>query len=316
MNRAAPLVSLALLALPVRADLLPIIDAHSQFDDGTPAVRVVEAAARAGISRVLLSARREVTPSDVTALAARYPDCVVASARVKGSAYAANGNGYYRMLDEQLANPAFRAMSEILVVHARKGRKAAEVILGADAPQVQAALRRAMAKSWPVVLHYELRWLDARRGGAARAERIAEIEALLAANPQHPFALIHMAQLDAAEAARLLAGHGNLFFLTSHANPIAVGQSRQPWSDLFAGDSLAPEWKTLVLRHPDRFVLAFDNVWYEDWSDLYAAQAALWRKALGELPAEVAHAVAHGNAERLWRLTPALAGQGCAALKH
>jgi len=28
----------------------------------------------------------------------------------------------------------------------------------------------------------------------------------------------------------------------------------------------------------------------------------LWRTAIGELPLEVAHAFAHGNVERLWRL--------------
>ena len=44
-------------------------------------------------------------------------------------------------------------------------------------------------------------------------------------------------------------------------------------------------------------------------------QVDLWRKALGKLPDEVAHAVAHGNAERLWKLAPAMPGQGCAALK-
>jgi len=31
-------------------------------------------------------------------------------------------------------------------------------------------------------------------------------------------------------------------------------------------------------------------------------QAALWRQALSDLTPEVAHALAHGNAERLWNL--------------
>ena len=56
--------------------------------------------------------------------------------------------------------------------------------------------------------------------------------------------------------------------------------SKQPWIDLFdGGRSLAPRWKTLFVKYPDRFILNFDNVWADDWGDRYVSQAALWRKA-------------------------------------
>ena len=84
-----------------------------------------------------------------------------------------------------------------------------------------------------------------------------------------------------------------------------MSRSREPWVDQFDGESLAAEWKELYLRHPDRFILGFDNVWARHWRDWYVDQVALWRTALGELPDTVAHAVAHGNAERLWNLPPA-----------
>jgi hypothetical protein len=58
----------------------------------------------------------------------------------------------------------------------------------------------------------------------------------------------------------------------------------------------------VVTDHPDRFILAFDNVWPEFWGKFYLDQAALWRTALNKLPSNVAHALAHGNAERLWNL--------------
>ncbi len=57
--------------------------------------------------------------------------------------------------------------------------------------------------------------------------------------------------------------------------------------------------------HPDRFILAFDNVWEDNWGEYYLSQIRSWRKALGDLPPDAAHAVAHRNAERLWRLPPA-----------
>ena len=79
----------------------------------------------------------------------------------------------------------------------------------------------------------------------------------------------------------------------------AVGQ--------MAADSpsiLATEWKQLTVKYPERFILGFDNVWPEHWGKFYLDQVALWRGAIRDLPAEVPHAFAHGNAERLWRLPP------------
>jgi hypothetical protein len=296
------------------SDELPVIDAHSQFDELTPAARVIEYASRAGVTQVLLSPRGGATSAQVLDLGSAHPTCVVPSVRTKGRAYAEHRDDYYTMLEEQFSEPAFRAMSEIILVHGQKGRRAPELTMAADAPQVKEAIRRAIDKGWPIVLHYEFRWLAGAQGDEGRAKRMAELKALLARYPQHPFALIHMAQLDPGDTADLLAAHRNLVFLTSHANPLSVVDSKQPWTDMFAGEELAAQWKALILRHPDRFVLALDNVWREHWSGKYAEQVRLWRKALGKLPPEAAHAVAHGNAERLWKLAPAKAGEGCAAL--
>jgi len=297
------------------ANVLPIIDAHSQFDEGVSAAQLIDYAARAGVTQVLLSARGRVTTAQVLNLGSTHSSCIVPSVRTKGRAFDENRPGYYTLLDEQFKEPAFRAMSEIILVHAPKGKRAPEVNVAADTPQVKEAIQRAIAKGWPVVLHYEFRWLTTAYGTGARAKRMAELKTLVSQHPQQRFALIHMAQLDASDAAELLAAHPNLVFLTSHANTLVSIESRQPWTNMFSGEELAPEWKVLILRHPDRFVLALDNVWPEHWSEKYVQQVELWRKALGKLPDGVAHAVAHGNAERLWKLAPAMPGQGCAALK-
>jgi len=297
------------------SNVLPVIDAHSQFDEDVPAVRVFEYAARAGVTRVLLSARGRATTAQVLDLSSAYPECIVPSVRTKGRAFDENRAGYYALLDEQFKEPAFRAMSEIILAHAPKGRRAPEVNVAADTPQVKEAIKRAIANGWPVVLHYEFRWLTSAYGTGARARRMAELKSLVSQYPQQLFALIHMAQLDASDATDLLAAHPNLVFLTSHANTLAVSESRQPWTNMFTDGELAAEWRALLLRHPDRFVLAFDNVWPEHWSEKYVQQVELWRRALALLPAEVAHAVAHRNAERLWKLAPTVAGQGCAAVK-
>jgi predicted TIM-barrel fold metal-dependent hydrolase len=303
------------------SNVLPIIDAHSQFDEHTPVARVIEYASRAGVNQVLLSFRGRTTTRQVLDLGSAHPTCIVPSVRTKGRAFAESSNEYYAMLDEQFREPGFRAMSEIILAHAAKGRRVPEVNVAADTPQVREAIRRAMAKGWPIVLHYEFRWLTKAYGSGARpmwisAKRIAELKDLLAQHPQQPFALIHMGQLDPGDAADLLAAHPNLLFMTSHANTLVVHEGRQPWTDMFAGEELTAEWKALVLRYPDRFVLTIDNVWPEHWSDRYVQQVELWRKALGKLPTEVAHAVAHGNAERLWKLPLAMPGEGCAGIKY
>jgi predicted TIM-barrel fold metal-dependent hydrolase len=132
-----------------------------------------------------------------------------------------------------------------------------------------------------------------------------ELERMLDAHPEEPFALTHMGQLRAAEGQRLIQAHPNIYFLTSRSDPLIIrqaGQGRQPWVNMFQGSGLADDWSRLMVRYPERFALAFDNVWPEYWSDLYVERARLWRHALSKLPASVAQAIAHGNAERLWNI--------------
>ena len=96
----------------------------------------------------------------------------------------------------------------------------------------------------------------------------------------------------------------HIHFMTSRSNSLSVKESKQPWVNMFKGNRLSPEWTKLMKEYPDRFVLAFDNVWPEDWSDFYLKQVRLWHTALSQLPENVAHAIAHENAERLWKLDP------------
>ena len=71
---------------------------------------------------------------------------------------------------------------------------------------------------------------------------------------------------------------------------------------MFEKNVLAPEWESIIVRNPERFIFALDNVWHEQWRNGYKEQVSLWRDALNHLPLEVAHDVAHRNAELLWKL--------------
>lgn len=300
---------LFLLAAPARLSAeqpLPIIDAHSQLEHEIAPERIIRLMDQAQVSRTILAARRKTTIRDMIKLARKYPDRITAAVRIKGGAYQGKPVGAFKkFLAKQTNHPEFAAMAEVLMYHARKtdrkGRTIASEVAflpGSDKPA--AALEVALSKGWPFIIHIEFASL-----GARRAEYMNEMEAILRAHPRHPFLLIHMGQLGPEQVGRLLAAHLNLHFIPAHTTPVTLSESREPWTPMFEGRTLSAPWRELILRHPDRFILGFDNVWAKHWKEFYLAQVRLWRQALGTMPDAVAHAVAHRNAERLWRLPPA-----------
>ncbi len=71
------------------------------------------------------------------------------------------------------------------------------------------------------------------------------------------------------------------------------------------GGMLCPEWRRLLLQHPDRFVLGSDTWINARWQS-YEALMAGYRTWLGGLPSEAARGIAWDNAARLFGLpTPA-----------
>ena len=129
-----PAIAIWLLAAPVLADDIPIIDAHSQIDHHAELERVVPLLDRAGVSRVILAARGKRNWRDIAGLAARHRGRMTASVRTKSGRFVQNHPKFYRMLRKQLATPEFGAMAEVLVWHAEKGDKAPEVVIELDAP--------------------------------------------------------------------------------------------------------------------------------------------------------------------------------------
>jgi predicted TIM-barrel fold metal-dependent hydrolase len=290
----------------VSAHPIPLIDAHSQIEAAIAPERIVELMDAAGVSRTILSARHGTSVEAMVDFARRHPGRVTAAVRSKGEAYRVKPLRVFRaFLDKQAKFPEFAAIAEVLIFHAKKTNKKGKTIAPRVAfppghNKVAPALELALRRGWPFVAHIEFASL-----GAARESYMTRFEAMVRAHPDHPFVLIHMGQLGAGEVARLIAAHRNLYFITSHTTPVTLGETDEPWTAMFAGPELLPEWRALMVRHPGRFVLGFDNVWARHWEKFYLPQVRLWRSALAALPDGVAHAVAHGNAERLWNLPPA-----------
>ncbi len=311
--RLTCLISALMLAVSpaseVRAQELYFIDAHSQVDQDVDAKTIIANMKAAGVHLTILSVRSGRKPNFVIQLSAKFPERIVPSVTTKMWGYIIDSQKphkkYHKALKAQVKSGKFRAMSEVLMVHSGCPKaKCPPVLVRPNDRRVTAALEAAVANGWPFIAHIEF-------GSLSSSERqgfMDGFEAMLKQHPQHPFALIHMGQLEARDATRLIKAHKNIHFLAAHSNPISnlAGGGHKAWIEMFDGSSLKPEWQKLITDHSDRFVFALDNVWGKHWNDrdYYINQVALWRKALGELPSAVANAVAHGNAERLWKLTP------------
>jgi hypothetical protein len=67
------------------------------------------------------------------------------------------------------------------------------------------------------------------------------------------------------------------------------------------GGTLCPEWRALILRYPDRFLVGSDTWVNQRWS-AYDEIMSGYRTWLGDLPADVAQRIAWGNAAVLFGL--------------
>jgi predicted TIM-barrel fold metal-dependent hydrolase len=298
------------LSLPVAVSgdgTIPIIDAHSQIDQDIAFAEILKLMDKAGVSRTILATRRQVKPKQLLSFASRHPDRITPAVRTKGSHYLEGKPEEFGLyLDKQLRNRNFGAMAEVLMWHAEKYHHkedkpiAPQVVFPPDSPKVRVALERTLEKGWPFIAHIEFAAI-----GNDRDRFMSGFETLLDEYPDHPFVLIHMGELEVEDTSRLISNYKNIYFITAMCNSIAVKNTREPLVNLFEKDRLAPSWKKLIVAHPDRFILGFDNVWARHWKKIYLPQVNLWRKALKDLPEDAAHLIAHGNAERLWNLPSA-----------
>jgi predicted TIM-barrel fold metal-dependent hydrolase len=297
------LLALSAFAGESHAREVYFIDVHSQVDRQVDSQTVVALLNQGGVRETILSSTGNASQEKVLDLARRNPAQIIAAVRTKGYMTTTPPDRYRQTVDAQVRSRAYGAMAEVLVYHAAKSAEGGrvnfpEVSVEPDDPRVLFALDLAIRNRWPFIIHIEFAALPA----AQRTVFMTKFEALLAKYPDEPFALIHMGQLDASEVGRLIAAHPNVCFIASTSNPITANRGNQPWTNMFAGRRLAAEWKALLVGHPDRFLLAFDNVVAPSWGQQYLGQIALWRGALADLPDDVADSFAHGNAERLWHL--------------
>lgn len=283
-----------------QADELYFIDAHSQVDHTVvPLSTIISRMEQGGVTHTILSARGKLQGKAFLKFVEKHSDRITPAVRTKGNPYDSGSPKYYKALKAQVASGKYSAIAEILLYHAQKGMKAPEVEVYPDDKRVLAALSCAIENRWPFVIHIEFASLH----GEKKKRFMESMERMLDSHPEQPFVLTHMGQLEPDECRSLIKSHRNVYFHTGWSNPAAVRSSNQPWINLFEDNQLAPQWKDLFIQYPDRFIFALDNVFEEHWASFYLEQMSYWKKALAGLPGEVAHRIAHGNAECLWRIT-------------
>jgi predicted TIM-barrel fold metal-dependent hydrolase len=184
-------------------------------------------------------------------------------------------------LDVELARTKARVLGE---VHLRQASR--KIDRDPSAPAFAKILDLSAQRGVPVVIHADLTPAASTR-----------LEAALAAHREATIVLAHAGELPPVKLEPLLARHANLVVDLS-----GMHFQRTPSLAREKGP-LDPQWKALITRRPDRFLIGVD-VWAARLFEPAMLDRLLtWtRRVLGELPPEVAERVAWKNASVLYRL--------------
>jgi len=259
----------------------PMIDAHSHVPNATAIDAYVEAMKRHNVARVVLlgvGGIQKEDPAWLGAAARKHPDRVIAALPLPDP----TDGGAAARLEAALGKSGARVIGE---VHLRQvGRRTIERD-PAD-PAFGKILEVAAKRAVPIVIHYEL----TDRAAAA-------LDRALAVHRKATVILAHAGEGPPARVEGLLSRNPNLLVDLS-----GMHFQRKPALASETGP-LAPPWKALIERMPERFLMGVD-VWAPRLFDPAMLDRLLrWtRRVLGELAPEVAERVAHRNAAALFRL--------------
>ena len=125
--------------------------------------------------------------------------------------------------------------------------------------------------------------------------------------------LFMQGHVDEAAIERLLTLYPDVRMLWAHAgmssSAAAVGALLDRYPKLFVelalrtdvapGGTLAPDWRSVFVRHADRFMVGTDTWVTSRWEQIAPATRAV-QAWLSQLPPDVAQKIAHGNGDRLF----------------
>jgi predicted TIM-barrel fold metal-dependent hydrolase len=196
---------------------------------------------------------------------------------------------YLTQLETALREKRYKGIGELVVnsVHSRSDKAAK---YPADSPLMRRLWALSATYDVPLSVHLD-----------ATPDSVEQMERVLASNRSGTWIWAHTGWLPVANPSllrRLLQAHPNLFCELS---------GRESIRRIYRGDPidndrvLKPDWKALLEDFPDRFVIGTDV----DPATMaaYAEEIGYWRGILLQLSPSTAASLAHGNAERLLKLT-------------
>jgi predicted TIM-barrel fold metal-dependent hydrolase len=276
---ALALAAVALLAAPAAADYTgPIIDAHSHLSQPAQIEAYVEAMKRHNVTKVVLLGVGGVQKDDlawIQAAAKKHPTRVIAGLPLPDP----TSDRAAEQVDAGLAKTGARVVGE---VHIRQVSRKIERDPG-DGP-FSSVLDAAGKRGVPVVIHAEL-----------NDKAAAALASALTANPKATVILAHGGSAAPKLLETLLVTHPNLLVDLS-----GMHFQRKPALATETGP-LDAEWKALVTKLPDRFLIGID-VWAAPlFQPAMLDRLMKWtRRILGELPPAAAERVAYKNAAKLF----------------
>ena len=276
LRGATAAIALLLLAAPVlAAERLPIFDTHVHYSRGAwevfPPAAILEKFDRAGVPRVVVSS----TPDAGTL---RLHEAAPARVAPFLRPYRTRGDMANWFRDPEIV----AYLNERLELNRHQGIGEFHLFDLADAgtPEMREVIGHAVARGLFLQVH----------SGASQIEALFEIE------PRLKIVWAHAGMIAPPEViGALLDRYANLWTeLSFRAGDVAQG----------AG--IARDWRALLLRHADRFMIGTDTYTVDRWEE-YRALVEQQRTWVSQLPPEAARAIAYGNAVRLF-------GAGKAAL--
>jgi len=277
---AAIAVSLSLAAAPAFAQSeeigaavadLPIFDAHMHYKQPAwapyPVQTVIELMDRSGVAMALVSS----TPDEGTIMLWEYaPRRIVPELRPyhgeAGSGNWTKSEGMLAYLEKRLQSYDHEGIGEFHVHN----------LDPADRPLLKAVAAMARARDIPVHIH----------SGAAPVRLFYEFE------PALTVIWAHAGMSEPPQVVgEMLDTYPTLYADTSYREREILGDG-----------NLDPDWRAVVLRHPDRLMVGTDTWVNSQWDD-YEGLIALNRRWLAKLPRDVAERIAWGNAARLFGRT-------------
>ena len=272
------LAALTLPAAPATADDapigdgvndLPLFDAHVHYKEPAwgpyPPATVIELMDRTGVAMALVSS----TPDEGTIKLWEYaPQRVVPELRpYHGTAGSSNWTKAEGMFDYLMARLDAYPHTGIGEFHLHR-------VDPADASLLRQIARVAVEQDLFIHVH----------SGRAPVEMLFSFE------PGLKIIWAHAGMSEPAETVEeMMAAYDTLWADTSY----------REYDILDAGATIAPAWRRVIERFPDRFMIGTDT-WVNSQWDQYAQLIAVNREWLAQFSRPIAEAVAYRNAERLF----------------